>query len=82
MRTDGRRIWFQVHQLKAGRDAIGTLTRRSGRLLRAYLKRLNVELHADAPIFRTRRVKPLSRPGRAGERGGDRGGGTTWAPRP
>jgi hypothetical protein len=78
----GKRIWFQVHRLKTGRDAVGTLTRRSERLLRAYLKWLNVDLHAEAPIFRTRRGKPVSRQGRAGERGGDRGGGASWAPRP
>jgi hypothetical protein len=41
-----------------------------------------VELHTEAPIFRTRGGKPVSRPGPAGERGGDRGGGANWAPRP
>jgi hypothetical protein len=82
MRTDGKRIWFQVHRLKTGRDAVGTLTQRSERLLRAYLKWLDVERPAEAPIFRTRGGKPVSRPGRAGERGGDRGGGASWAPRP
>lgn len=87
MMTDGNRIWFELQRAKTGRDAVGTLTLRSERLLRAYLKWLNVELcgvelHAEAPIFRTRGGKPVSRPGRPGEHGGDHGGGCHWVPRP
>ena len=82
MVSDGERIWFDVKRTKTNRDAVGTVTPRTQRLLKAYLEWLGVELHADAPIFRTRGGKSVSRPGNAGEHGGDHGGGRNWGPVP
>jgi hypothetical protein len=45
---------FHVDRAKTGRAAIGTLTRRSIRLLDAYLNKLGVEVSPNAPIFRNR----------------------------
>jgi len=39
---------------KAGRGAIGTVSPRTERLVRAYLETLSIELHPDAILFRTR----------------------------
>jgi hypothetical protein len=39
---------------KTGRAAIGTLSRRTERLVKAYLASLQIELHPDAILFRTR----------------------------
>lgn len=61
---------FFLERAKTGRSAIGTLSRRSARILRAYLHRLEFSLHEDAPIFRTR-----------GRAAGPQGG-RPWAPRP
>src|ERR1700757_989194 len=58
---------FFLDRAKTGRAAIGTLTPWSEAVLRAYVKSLGFELHADAPIFRT---------------AGSAKGGRRWAPRP
>lgn len=71
MQRDAAGAMFLVARAKTGRPAIATLTRRSERILRAYLARLGFDLLGDAPLFRTR--------GRA-DSGAD--GGRPWAPRP
>lgn len=71
MQRDGSGALFLVDRAKTGRPAIATLTRRSERILRTYVAQLGFELHADAPLFRTR--------GRT-ESGAK--GGRPWAPRP
>jgi hypothetical protein len=52
---------FVVSRAKTGREAIGTLTRRSARVLRGYLAKLGVELAPNAPIFRNRSGAPYSK---------------------
>jgi hypothetical protein len=49
-RADGR--------AKTGRPAIGTLSRRSERLILAYLDMLGIDLHPDAMLFRNRSGNP------------------------
>lgn len=67
---------FQLARAKTGKAAIGTLSKRTERLLKAYLAELPKDLHPSAPIFRTPDVKPVSRPATfALEWGGDHGGG-------
>jgi hypothetical protein len=58
---DRRGVFFDTARAKTGRAAIGTLTRRSVRILDAYLERLGVDLHFDAPIFRNRSGAPYSK---------------------
>ena len=43
---------------KTGRAAIGTVSVRTERLVTAYIARLNVDLHPDAILFRTRSGNP------------------------
>jgi len=43
---------------KTGRPAIGTLSKRTERLVITYLSTLGAELHPDAPLFRTRSGDP------------------------
>jgi hypothetical protein len=59
--VDARGGLFRVARAKTGRSAIGTLTRWSEAILRAYVKRLGVGLHDDAPIFRNRSGDPYSK---------------------
>ena len=59
-----------VARAKTGRPAIGTLSPRTRRLLGAYLDTLGIELHPDAPIFRTPGGAPNAR------------GGRRWLPQP
>jgi hypothetical protein len=61
---------FFLDRAKTGRAAVGTLTPWSEALLATYLKSLGVELHDNAPIFRT-----------AGSVSGPKGG-RRWLPRP
>ena len=68
--ADGHGSLFSVERAKTGRSAIGTLSRRTLRLLKAYIDSLGVELHRDAPIFRT-----------AGAAAGPKGG-RRWQPVP
>jgi hypothetical protein len=51
-------FFLSLGEPKTGRAAAGTLSRRSERLLNAYVALLGVELHADAPIFRNRSRTP------------------------
>ena len=59
--TDAVGQYFDQTRGKTGRDAIGTLTRRSILVLDAYLVTLPVVLHHDAPIFRNRSGMPYSK---------------------
>jgi hypothetical protein len=52
---------FFVDRAKTGKAAIGTVGRRTERLLEAYLESLGVDLHDDAPIFRNRSGAPYSK---------------------
>jgi len=70
-RRDGAGALFEVDRAKTGRSAFGTLSARTERLVGEYLSDLDVELHQDAPIFRTR-----------GRPAGTAAGGKPWAPRP
>lgn len=45
---------FALDRAKTGRSALGTLSRRTQRLLWAYIDSLGFELHPNAPIFHTR----------------------------
>jgi hypothetical protein len=44
---------FKLARAKTGKAAIGTLSRRTERLLQAYLAELGKDVHPSAPIFRT-----------------------------
>lgn len=55
---------FILDRAKTGRAAAGTLTPWSAAVLREYVKWLGIELHEDAPIFRTRGAAPGPRGGR------------------
>lgn len=63
-RTDGRKTWFEVDRAKTGREALGTLSRRSEKLLHAYVAGLAVEFLPTAPIFRSRGYQPGPKGGR------------------
>jgi hypothetical protein len=52
---------FDTSRAKTGKDAIGTTSRRTERVLAAYISRLPIDLHADAPIFRNRSGLPYSK---------------------
>jgi hypothetical protein len=52
---------FFLDRAKTGRAAAGTLTQWSEAILLAYITRLGVELHNDAPIFRNRSGRPYSK---------------------
>jgi hypothetical protein len=60
-RSDEQGIWFDVARAKTGRAAAGTLAPWSEAILRAYIAKLGVELHKDAPIFRNRSGSPYSK---------------------
>jgi hypothetical protein len=53
------RSWFEVDRAKTGREAKATLSRRTERILRAYLASLPVEL--VGPIFRNRSGRPYTK---------------------
>jgi phosphatidylserine/phosphatidylglycerophosphate/cardiolipin synthase-like enzyme len=56
-RADDGRLYFDRitdGRAKTGRPAIGTLSRRTERLVLTYLVKLGVELHPDALLFRNR----------------------------
>lgn len=59
--ADGQGAVFFLDRAKTGRAAAGTLTQWSQAILLAYIKRLNVELLDDAPIFRNRSGAPYSK---------------------
>ena len=59
--ADGGRLIFdrQVDgRAKTGRAAIGTVSRRTERLVGSYLASLNLDLHPDAILFRNRSGQP------------------------
>jgi hypothetical protein len=49
---------FRLARAKTGKAAIGTLSKRTERLLKAYLATLPADLHPSAPIFRTPKFEP------------------------
>lgn len=55
---------FQIDRTKSGEAAFGTLSRRTQRLVLAYVDQLGVTLLDDAPIFRTRGHAPGAKGGR------------------
>lgn len=55
---------FTLDRAKTGKPAIGTLSRRTERLLAAYIASLPFTLHPGAPIFHTRGAAPTPRGGR------------------
>jgi len=60
----GQRLIFDRQaegRIKTGRAAIGTLSPRTERLVTTYLSTLQIELHPDAVLFRTRSGAPYSR---------------------
>lgn len=63
-RTDGQLVWFEIDRAKTGQPAIGTLSRRTAALVRAYISELAIEFHPDAAIFRTRGYSPGPKGGR------------------
>ena len=54
---DAKGLLFVLSRAKTGRSAVGTLSKRSGALVNAYIKSLKFELHGDAQIF----IKPIPR---------------------
>jgi hypothetical protein len=54
-RTDGLQIWFELDRAKTGRGALGILSRKSQRVLIAYVRGLAADQHPSTPIFRTKR---------------------------
>lgn len=61
LRRDPVGAWFDVARAKTGRSALATLSRRSDRLLQAYLTQLGAEPAGAAPIFRNRSGRPYSK---------------------
>lgn len=55
---------FQLARAKTGKAAIGTLSKRTERLLKAYLGDLPKDVHPSAPIFRTRGGVPGAKGGK------------------
>ncbi len=51
---DATGVFFLLDRAKTGRGAIGTISRRTERLVTAYIQSQGVELLASAPIFRNR----------------------------
>jgi hypothetical protein len=60
-RRDPLGAWFEVARAKTGRPALATLSRRSERVLHAYLESLGAEPAGLAPIFRNRSGHPYSK---------------------
>jgi hypothetical protein len=60
LEDDGQGPMFMVARAKTGKPAIGTLSRRTQKVLDAYLKSLPFTLHPDTPIFHTRGTQPGS----------------------
>ena len=53
--------WFEIVRTKSGQAGAATLTRRTIRLLDAYLANLGAEIAPNAPIFRNRSGTPYSK---------------------
>jgi integrase len=60
-RRDRRGIWFDLARAKTGRAAVGTLSRRTERLLLAYVATLPDDQLPSAPIFRTMRGRAFTK---------------------
>lgn len=61
LRRDPLGAWFAVSRAKTGRAALATLSRRSDRLLHAYLAGFGAQPAGTAPIFRNRSGRPYSK---------------------
>lgn len=61
MRQDGDRTSFAIARAKTGEAALGTLSRRTERLIRDYLAAMSADLHPQAPIFRNRSGRAYSK---------------------
>jgi hypothetical protein len=57
---DSRGEFFDTSRRKTDKAVLGTLSRRGARILAAYLTKLGIELHVNAPIFRNRSGKPYT----------------------
>jgi hypothetical protein len=62
--VDARGLAFILERAKTGRAAIGTLSRRTERIVDTYIDSLGFELHDNAPIFRSRGYVPTKKGGR------------------
>ncbi|WP_139198804.1 hypothetical protein [Devosia sp. YR412] len=62
--TSGSDLVFLIERAKTSENAIGTLSRRTQRLVEAYIRSLPYDLHEEAPIFRTKGYAPTSKGGR------------------
>jgi hypothetical protein len=60
-RKDSKGAWFETGRTKTGRKALATLSRRSERILDAYLAKLGAAPVGMAPIFRNRSSTPYSK---------------------
>jgi hypothetical protein len=61
MRQDPLGVWFDIARAKTGRPALATLSRRTARVLFAYLDALAAKPVGMAPIFRNRSGQPYSK---------------------
>jgi hypothetical protein len=61
VRSDALGVWFELGRAKTGKAAAATLSPWSTAILRAYAKRLGVEIAPNAPIFRNRSGAPYSK---------------------
>ena len=62
--TSGKDLVFLIERTKTSENAIGTLSRRTQRLVEAYIRSLPYDLHEDAPMFRTKGYAPTAKGGR------------------
>ena len=60
-RRDRLGTWFQTGRTKTGQSALATLSRRTERILEAYIAKLGAEPVGDGAIFRNSRVCPTRR---------------------
>jgi hypothetical protein len=60
-RRDPVGAWFSVSRAKTGRAALGTLSKRTDRLLAAYVGSLGADLAGPAHVFRNRSGQPYSK---------------------
>ena len=60
-RRDPVGAWFSISRAKTGRAALGTLSKRTDRLLAAYVGSLGADLAGPAHVFRNRTGQPYSK---------------------
>jgi hypothetical protein len=60
-RSDVSGAWFETGRTKTGRQALATLSRRTERVLDAYIEKLGAEPVGASPIFRNRSGAPYSK---------------------